>query len=97
MTQALATGPFATPAGPAAGGVGASSGGSGAGGAPAASGRPGEMVVARDAVADAKDEWLQACGEGASSARVQQLYERYRALVIEQYAELVTERPSRAS
>ena len=49
------------------------------------------------ALVDAKDEWLQACAEGASSARVQQLYERYRALVIEQYAELVTERPSRAS
>ena len=49
------------------------------------------------ALADAKDEWLQACAEGASSDRVQQLYERYRALVIEQYAELASERPSRAS
>lgn len=109
MTQGLAASTPPASAGPAAGGDPVSSGGAGARGGSASGGAGGirggsasswggrEVVGPRDAVADAKDEWLHACAEGASSARVQQLYEHYRALVIERYAELVTERPSRAS
>ncbi len=38
------------------------------------------------AIAEAKREWLAACVDGSSPARVERLYEEYRDLVIRQAA-----------
>ncbi len=54
---------------------------------------PSTVVAQREAIAEAKDVWLRACAEGASSARVLQLYEHYRDLVITRAAAVVAERP----
>lgn len=58
---------------------------------------PGAVTVHRDAIAEAKHEWQQACAEGASSARVLRLYEHYRDLVIARVAAAVAERPANRS
>lgn len=60
-------------------------------------GSSGATAARGDAIAEAKHEWLQACAEGASSARVLHLYEHYRDLVIARFAEVVGERPARVS
>lgn len=42
------------------------------------------------AIAAAKERWLRACGDGSSSAVVQELYGTYRDLVISQVASIAT-------
>ena len=42
------------------------------------------------AIAAAKERWLRACGDGSTSAVVQELYGAYRDLVISQVASIAT-------